>query len=163
MVAAVGTTTANPIKADRKTTYVSNPETSVDKRVTASENKLKALEDIKLFDLKADTFVKTATATATKAPVREVLQAALGSSYNPLFISENTGKNKEQKDVSCIIDSSSYNGNATKNALTEIEMSSGLSDKQNEGHIFLVEELGLTYHREKHCEKGDKPIFIAYA
>jgi hypothetical protein len=143
MVAAVGTTTANPIKADRKTTYVSHPEANVDKRVAASEKQLKALEDIKLFDLKADTFVKTATATATKAPVSEPAKAQ-AIAYTPVF---DFGKGAEH--ITSIISMFNPADIATAGGLKKPELPSGSGDKKDGRNAFVAENKGLEEVREE--------------
>jgi hypothetical protein len=143
MVAAVGTTTANPIKADRKTTYVSHPEANVDKRVAASEKQLKALEDIKLFDLKADTFAKTATATATKAPVSEPAKAQAIAS-TPVF---DFGKGVEH--ITSMIAMFNPAGIATAGGLKKPEGNSGSGDKKDGQNAFVAWHKGLEELREE--------------
>ena len=144
MVATSVAPSAKPSYADRKIAYTPKPEGKVEEKISASEKKFQELENIKLFDLKADTFVKTATATATKTPIAEPAKAQAIAS-TPLF---NFGKVGGEH-IANVIALFNPSGIATAGGLKKPESNSGSGDKKDGQNAFVAWNGGLEEVREE--------------
>ena len=140
---ALSWSTAVPQRTTVTPAHLPRTEGKVEEKVAASEKKFQKLESIKLSDSKAYTFVKTATATATKTPIAEPAKAQAIAS-TPLF---NFGKIGGEH-IANVIAQSNPKKTATVSALTKAKGSSGSGDKNpNQQNIYISYNRGLTEHR----------------